>query len=88
LFQSRPRAAPTITTPGQLLGTIFESPLQPPGPFIELTDQDEQLIGCGIDVLAEGEDIAIEILDRARSAVGFMALPCGEKVPVILPEIW
>ena len=34
--------------------------------FIELTDQDEQLISCGIDMGSEGKNIATEILDQSE----------------------
>jgi len=60
-----------ITAPGQPFSTVFESPLQPSSPFIKLTDQDEQLISCGIDMHTEGENIAIEILDRGEVGCGF-----------------
>ncbi len=76
-----------VTAPGQPLGTVLKAPLQPSSTFIELTDQDQQLVSCGIDMGTEGANIAIESLDRSEFSGRFHGTSLWMKETFIITSI-
>ena len=68
-FLARGRGA-EVTAPVQPLGAVLEAPLEPPRTLVELANEDEKLIGRGIDVGGEGYDGVVEIVDSDAALGG------------------
>src|SRR5690606_3321092 len=54
----------------QLLGAALESPSEPARALVEAADEDEQIVGRGIDTACERDDRAIEVIDRRVPGIG------------------
>jgi hypothetical protein len=55
-----------IAAPGQPLGAVIETPVEPACALVELADHDEQLVGGRVDARAEVENAVIELVDTSQ----------------------
>jgi len=53
----------------QPVGAVIKTPLQPAGPFVELTNENKKLVGRGIDPGGEIDDGFVQLID-GEVAVG------------------
>jgi len=53
----------------QPLGAGLESPFEPPRALVELANEHQQLVGCGVELGGEVDDGPVEVID-GEAALG------------------